>query len=637
MDPTSATPGAAADPAKSAGRQVAAAGAPTQGPEPASRPASANPERAADSELVTEQVTASSGDPSAWPTSAAAVPLAAGTTTTTTPPRPAHAPHDSTLGPGGADRSTASSISSSTSSTGSAANSAAAHARHPFRSPRLALYIAAFGTLLVVVDYTSPLTTMPPVASALQMGTSAQTWVLTGMLIGVTALLLTAGSAADDFGRKRIFTGGVALLLVSTVLSGVATDSAIFIAGRVLQGAAAAAVMAPSLGLIGKAFPTGHARVRALGVWGASVGLGIALGPIYAALVERGAGWRAVYLILAAICVPLIFVAVSGLTESRGQADLEGLTDPDEPATRLGRLLAKFDPLGVITLGGGASCVIAGLSEGRHGWGKPDVLVLLVVGVLLLALFAVVEHLVTTPMLDPALFRSPGFIASSSGALFTGLAIIGLMSYLPTVLQSSLGESPLTASGVLAIWSGLSAFFALQARHLSTRLNPITQVAVSLLLCGAGEAALAGMHAGSSWVHLAPGLAVAGVGSGVLNAALARLAVSSVPTHRTAMGSGANNSARYLGSALGVAIAVTVVGRATSSQGPSQAMAVGANHAVLIAAGFCLIGAAIAVWARIAEARLEASAAVAGSAFEVTGASASARQAQQSRQAQQVH
>jgi MFS family permease len=512
-------------------------------------------------------------------------------------------------------------------------SSRAGHARHAFdslRSPRLTLFIAAFGTLLVVVDYTSPLTTMTPVASALQMGASAQTWVLTGMLIGVTALLLTAGSAADDFGRKRIFVGGVALLLVATALSGLATDSAVFVAGRVLQGAAAAAVMAPSLGLIGKAFPDGHARVRALGVWGASVGLGIAIGPIYAALVERVADWRAIYLILAAICVPLIFAAGTGLTESRGQAatedpaaDLGGVTDPDATANRLSRVLAKFDPLGVITLGGGASSLIAGLSEGRHGWGRPEVLVLLVLGVLLLALFAVVERLAATPMLDPALFRNPGFIASSSGALFTGLAIVGLMSYLPTVLQASLGESPLAASGVLAIWSGLSAVFALQARRLSTRLNPITQVAGSLLLCGAGEAALAGMRAGGSWVHLAPGLAAAGIGSGVLNAALARLAVSSVPPHRAAMGSGANNSARYLGSALGVAVAVTVVSRATLPQGPTQAMAIGADHAVLIAAAFCLVGAAIAVWARIAEARIEANALKANSARQAS-ASASA-------------
>lgn len=492
-------------------------------------------------------------------------------------------------------------------------NPAAARAR---RSPVLTLSIASFGTLLVVVDYTSPLTTMPPVAAALHMGASAQTWVLTGMLIGVTALLLTAGSAADDFGRKRVFGAGAALLLGSTVLSGLAVDSTMFVTGRVLQGAAAAAVMAPALGLIGKAYPAGPSRVHALGVWGASVGLGIAIGPIYAALIERAADWRAIYLGLAAICVPLIFVAVIGLTESRGQTapdnsntdhpnGLSNLTDPDEPSTRLGRLLAKFDPLGVITLGGGASCLIAGLSEGRHGWVRADVLSLLILGVLLIALFAVVEHLVATPMLDPALFRNPGFIASSSGALFTGLAIIGLFSYLPTAMQVSLGESPLTASGVLAIWSGLSVVSALQARRLATRLNPITQVAAALLLCGAGEAALAGMHAGGSWTHLAPGLAVAGLGSGVLNAALARLAVSSVPSHRAAMGSGANNSARYLGSALGVAVAITVTSRATSPKGPAEAIAVGADHAVLVAAAFCLIGALIAVWARIAESRVE--------------------------------
>jgi MFS family permease len=453
------------------------------------------------------------------------------------------------------------------------------------RKPGLTLLIACFGTLLVLIDYTSPLTTLTPTAEALRLGPSAQTWVLTGTLIGLAALLLTMGSAADDHGRKRVFGAGALLLLLSTALSAAAPDGTLFLAGRVLQGCAAAAILAPTLGLIGSVFPVGPTRVRALGMWGASVGLGIAVGPVYAALLERSAGWRSVYWALAGLSALLLLLTAAGLAESRNERP------------------RRLDPLGVLTLTAGSALLIAGLSKGRSGWGRTDVLVLLALGVLLLAAFAVVESRVAEPMLDLALFRSPGFVASSSGALFTGLSIVGLMSYLPTVLQKSLGETPLAASGVLAVWSGLSVVSALQARRLATRLEATTQVAGSLLLCGIGEAALYGMHAGGSWTHLVPGLVVAGIGSGVLNAALARLAVSSVPPDRAAMGSGANNSARYLGSALGVAVVVTLVGRATSAAGPAQAMADGANEAVLVAAGLCLVGAAVALWARVAETR----------------------------------
>jgi MFS family permease len=453
------------------------------------------------------------------------------------------------------------------------------------RSPGTTLLTASCGTLLVLIDYTSPLTTLSPTAAALHIGSSAQTWVLTGTLVGLAALLLTAGSAADDYGRKRVFGSGAVLLLASTALSAAAPNTALFLTGRVLQGCAAAAILAPTLGLISNVYPVGPARVRALGMWGASVGLGIALGPVYAALMERAAGWRSLYWVLAALSAGLVLLTVLGLDESKTERP------------------RKLDPLGVLALASGSSCLIAGLSEGRHGWGRGIVLELLAVGVLLLIAFALVESRVVEPMLDLALFRNPGFIASSSGALFTGLSIVGLMSYLPTVLQKSLGESSLAASGVLAIWSGLSVVSALQARRLVNRLSATTQVAASLLLCGIGEAALYGLHAGGSWVHLAPGLVLAGIGSGILNAALARLAVSSVPPHRAAMGSGANNSARYLGSALGVAVMATVVNQAKSDAGPAHAMAAGANNAVLVAAAICLLGAAIALWARTAEAR----------------------------------
>lgn len=453
------------------------------------------------------------------------------------------------------------------------------------RRPATTLLIAAFGTLLVLIDYTSPLTTLSPTAADLGLGSSAQTWVLTGTLVGLAALLLTMGSAADDYGRKRVFGAGAVLLLVSTALSAAAPGPAVFLAGRVLQGCAAAAILAPTLGLIGHVYPPGPGRVRALGMWGASVGLGIAAGPIYAALLERAGGWRTVYWVLSALSLLLVVLTALGLEESRN----------DRPR--------RIDLLGVLTLAAGASCLIAGLAEGRHGWGRTPVLLLLGLGVVLLLLFVLAEARVAEPMLDLALFRSPGFVASSSGALFTGLAIVGLMSYLPMALQKALGESPLTASLVLAIWSGLSVVSALQARRLAGRVPATTQVAGSLLLCGIGEAALFGMRPDGSWVHFAPGLVLAGIGSGVLNAALARLAVSSVPADRAAMGSGANNTARYLGSALGVAVTLAVAGQATSDRGPRYALAAGTDRAVLVAAALCGVGAAVALWARIAESR----------------------------------
>ncbi|MFD8780861.1 MFS transporter [Kitasatospora sp. NPDC059599] len=458
--------------------------------------------------------------------------------------------------------------------------------------PGATLATTAAATALTTVAYTAPTASLAATAQAAHLDAAGRTWILTGTLVGISALLLTAGSLADDHGRKRVFTIGVLLLAAAEALAALTPGGAVYLTARVLLGVASAAVLAPALGLISHAHPTGPERIRALGVWGAAVGLGIAVGPVYGALVQQWAGWRAVSAGIAVASAVVAACAVTALTESRAERP------------------RALDPYGVLALAAGTSLLIAGLAEGRTGWTQPVVPALLVSGALLLAAFAAVEARTAEPMLDLALFRSPGFLAATGGALFTGLSLVGFMSYLPTLLQGVLGLSGPAAGGVLALWSGLSVVSALQARRLAAHLSATAQVALGLLVCGVGELGLYGLTPDSSWLRPAPGLAVAGIGSGVLNAALARLAVGSVPAHRAAMGSGANNTARYLGSALGVAVTVAVTGSARpGAPGPdaaARALAAGADRAVLVAAALCLAGALLALAARTAERRAAA-------------------------------
>ncbi|MEV7023911.1 MFS transporter, partial [Kitasatospora sp. NPDC093558] len=160
--------------------------------------------------------------------------------------------------------------------------------------PGATLFTTAVATALVTVAYTAPTASLAATAEAAHLGATGRTWILTGALVGISALLLTAGSAADDHGRKRVFTFGVLLFAASEALAALAPGGAVYLTARVLLGAGSAAILAPALGLISHAFPPGPARIRALGVWGAAVGLGIAIGPVYGALVTQWAGWRAV-------------------------------------------------------------------------------------------------------------------------------------------------------------------------------------------------------------------------------------------------------------------------------------------------------------------------------------------------------
>jgi MFS family permease len=230
----------------------------------------------------------------------------------------------------------------------------------------------------------------------------------------------------------------------------------------------------------------------------------------------------------------------------------------------------------------------AALVEARHAWTGTAPLALFSAAALLLGGFAVIELRRRRPLVDPRLFGQPKFLASVTGAMSSGIAIVGLMSYAPGLMQRVLHLSALGSAGVLCAWSVTSMVVALAARKLPAALGARARVAIGLALCAAGEIALFGLGAGSTWTRLVPGLLIAGVGSGVANAGLGRLAVESVPPDRVGMGSGANNTARYLGGAAGVALVVSIV----SSAG-GHSVTRGWNTAVLVSAGLCAFGALI--------------------------------------------
>lgn len=429
------------------------------------------------------------------------------------------------------------------------------------------LLMASLATLLVLVTFVTPLATGVRTAAALDAGPGAQAWVLSSMSVGLAAALLTAGVLADDLGRRRVFSGGLVVVGLGAVLVALAGSPAVVIAGRLLQGVGGAAVLACALGLIGHAFPLGAERSRAAAVWGASVGAGTGLGGLVTVALDHGEGWRTTYWVTAAAAVVLAAVARRVLAESGGRAD------------------RRVDVAGIVLLAGGISTLLAGLVQSRGGWDQPAVLVLLAVGVLLLAAFVPAELRQRAPMVDLRLFRSPGFLAATVGAFITGATVVGLSSYVPTVLQRGLGESLLTATLLVFVWSAVSTVTALAVR-LVPGVDGRVLLALALAVCGVGLGGYAVLGDGASGARLLPGLVVLGIGYGAANAALGREAVAHVPPARAAMGSGANNTARYLGAALGVTVVVLVVGVGT----PAQLLA-GWDRAALGGAVLALLGA----------------------------------------------
>jgi predicted MFS family arabinose efflux permease len=437
--------------------------------------------------------------------------------------------------------------------------------------PTATLTLTSAATAVALMTYTAPMVTLPDVAADLHTPLSAQAWLLNGTPLGLAALLLVAGSLADDYGRRRIFVAGTLALGLTTALGALTSSTWLFTLARVAQGAASAALLASSLGLIVHAFPSPRGRLHATGVWGAFVSGGIAVGPLLSGAMPS---WRVSYGVLGAAAVLVAALSARLLTESR--------------APRGGRP----DLAGAVTFGLALVALVAALTLGRDGWLRAPVGLLLLASVVLLAVFTAVERRSATPMIDLGLLRHRRFLASSSSGLFTGLAVIGLFSFLPALLQQTVGLSAMDTAWLFLLWSGLSFAVALQVRRLAGRVPPRRQLAIGFLLHAAGVLTMLGSLDAGSWVRLLPGLVIAGVGSGLLNAALPLLAVESVPAARAAMGSGAQQTFRYIGSCAGVALTIAI---ATSSGG---GLAHGADIAMVVSAVLALVAAASVVGLR---------------------------------------
>ncbi|WP_329457713.1 MFS transporter [Streptomyces sp. NBC_01497] len=438
---------------------------------------------------------------------------------------------------------------------------------HPGISPnaRGTLIATLAATLVALMGYTAPLLTVPTLSATFHTSLSAQAWLLNGTPLGLAALLLVIGGLADDFGRRRLFLIGTLALAVTTGLSALTDDTLLFTLTRVAQGAASAAILATSLGLIAHAFPAGPARLKATGAWGAAVSGGIALGPLLAASLN-GFGWRVLYGVLGAAALASGAYASRVLSESRAPRRAR----PDLP--------------GAAALGLAFTALLTALTLGRNGWLSAPVLLLLAATVVLLGVFGLIERRTAAPLIDLGLLKHATFQSSVLGALFTGLAVIGFFSYLPVVVEGVLHLSVYQTAWIVLLWAGTAAVVAYEAKRLHARFAVRHQMAAGFVLHAVGVLSMLGAVGAASEARLLPGVFVAGLGSGLLNAALPRLSVESVPAERTAMGSGANNTARYIGSSAGVALTLALVTSAGTT-------ARGMDTAILVMAGVAVLGA----------------------------------------------
>jgi MFS family permease len=433
--------------------------------------------------------------------------------------------------------------------------------------------VVALGTALVLVTYVTPMATVPQTAADLASGSGARAWILSSMSVGLAAGLLASGALGDALGRRRVYVAGLALIGLGSLGCAVSPDSAVLVGSRVLEGLGGAAVLACGLAILAHAFHEPAARAHATGIWGASVGLGITVGAVLAAAMDVGTGWREAYAVVGVVALGLLWPSLRWLPESSAA----------QPR--------RLDLLGVLSLATALTLLVSGLTQARSGLSGGSLL-LLGLSVVVLAVFVLVEWRAAEPMVDLWLLRSPGYVAATLGALVVGVGIIGMSSNVPFLVQVGLGGSLWVATWLVVAWSASSVLTSLLVRRVRIPLSGPHLIAAALLVVAIGQLLALDLGAGSSPWRLLPSMLVAGLATGVLNAVLGREAVANVPPDRAAMGSGSNNTARYLGAASGITVFSVVLSHAGHGTG-AAALVDGWSTAVVVSSAVSVVGAGV--------------------------------------------
>ncbi|MGW1737603.1 MFS transporter [Nocardia sp. NPDC001965] len=398
------------------------------------------------------------------------------------------------------------------------------------------LVVVCAATFMLLLDVTIVVVALPDIQQSLSATFSALQWVTDAYALALASLLLTSGSLADRFGRKRVFGTGLVVFTLGSLLCGLAAGPAMLIAARALQGIGGAMLFATSLALLAATY---HGRDRgvAFGAWGAVTGVSTALGPILGGVLTTSIGWRGIFLVNLPIGLLALLATLSRIEESRA------------PHAR------RIDRAGVFTFTLGLLALVYGFIEaGGRRWDDPVVLGSLGLAAALAIVFVLIELRVAEPMFDLSLLRTPTFLGGSIAAFAMNGSLFAMLLYLVLYLQEDQGLSALETGVRLLMLSGFTMVVATVSGRLSGLLPVRWLIGPGLLLVGAGLLLMGGTDAASSWTHLIPGLVISGIGSGLVNPPLASTAVGVVPVHRSGMASGFNNTCRQVGIAVGIAV-----------------------------------------------------------------------------------
>jgi len=414
------------------------------------------------------------------------------------------------------------------------------------RRERLTLIATILASTVVFLDATVVNVALPAMERNLDMGLAGQQWVVEAYLLALVSLMLVGGSLGDHFGRRRIFSIGLAGFGIASVLCALAPSTGVLIGLRGVQGLAGALLVPGSLAILAATFD-GEARGRAIGAWTAWSGISTIAGPAAGGFLVETLSWRWVFWINLPLIVGTLLLTRHSVAESRDPDAVEGFDIPGVVLSALG-------------LGGP---VFALIEQPSHGWSDPLVFVPLIAGVILLGAFLAREALARAPMLPLSLFRVRNFAVANAATLTTYAGLIGSSFFLTLYLQQVAGYTALAAGFAGVPISLLLFFLSPRFGALTARSGPRLPMSVGPIVGGLGLLLMLRVGADPSYVgDILPALVVFGLGLSATVAPLTTTVLNSVDEHNAGIASGVNNAvARVAG-----LLAIAVLGAVTSAQ-----------------------------------------------------------------------
>lgn len=446
------------------------------------------------------------------------------------------------------------------------------------RAGRWVLLATILASGISQLDATVVNVALPRIGKDLHIGLTSLQWTVNAYALTLSGLLLLGGSLGDRFGRRRIFVLGVIWFTAASLGCALAPTGAFLIAMRAVQGVGGAMLTPGSLAILQAVFDPDD-RAPAVGAWSGLTGVASAMGPVVGGLLVGVApwGWRLVFLINLPLAAAVLY-ASKHIPETR-----------DESAE------GRIDVVGAALAAVGLAAVIYGLTEGStFGWGARQ-LGATGAGVVLLAIFAVVELRERTPMLPMRLFRSQQFSAANAVTIVVYGSLGGIFFLLPVELQQGAGFSALAAGASLLPVTAMLLLLSARMGRYAARRGPRLQMTVGPIVAACGVALLVRVHPGASYLPaVLPGILVFGLGMAITVAPLTATVMAAAPSRDVGVASAVNNDVARTAALFAVAVLPALSGITATAYKSPVALSNGFHHAVWIAATLCASGGVLA-------------------------------------------